>query len=98
MQVKPANAADNGFVEKAIGNTWEVTGNKVDKLHSDGAYQSPDNHRLAADGENGFEFIANGIQGKPARFDLNRREDGTQEVTDKNTTEVLDATKVKEGK
>lgn len=98
VQVKPANAADNGFVEKAIGNTREVIVNKVDKLHSDGAYQSPGNRRLAADGENGFEFVANGIQGKPARFDLNRREDGTLEVTDKNTAEVLDATKVKEGK
>lgn len=98
VQVKPANAADNGFVEKAIGNTRKVTGNKVDKQHSDGAYQSPDNRMLAADGENGFEFVANGIQGKPARFDLNRREDGTLEVTDKNTAEVLDATKVKEGK
>ena len=97
VQVKPAAAA-NGFVEKAIGNTREVTVNKVDKLHSDGAYQSPGNRRLAADGENGFEFVANGIQGKPARFDLNRREDGTLEVTDKNTAEVLDATKVKEGK
>lgn len=98
VQVKPANVADNGFVEKAIGNTREVIVNKVDKLHSDGAYQSPGNRRLAADGENGFEFVANGIQGKPARFDLNRREDGTLEVTDKNTAEVLDATKVKEGK
>lgn len=98
VQVKPANAADNDFVEKAIGNTREVTSNKVDKLHSDGAYQSPDNRRLVANGENGFEFVANGIQGKPARFDLNRREDGTLEVTDKNTAEVLDATKVKEGK
>ena len=75
-----------------------MTSNKVDKLHSDGAYQSPDNRRLVADGENGFEFVANGIQGKPARFDFNRREDGTLEVTDKNTAEVLDATKVKEGK
>jgi len=98
VQVKPANAADNGFVEKAIENTAEVTGNKVDKLHADGAYQSPDNRNLASDEEKGFEFVANGIQGKPTRFDLNKREDGTLEVTDKNTAEVLDAIKVTDGK
>lgn len=98
VQVKPANAADNGFVEKAIENTAEVTGNKVDKLHADGAYQSPGNRKFAADEENGFEFVANGIQGKPTRFDLNKREDGTLEITDKNTAEVLDAIKVKDGK
>lgn len=98
VQVKPANAADNGFVEKAIENTKEVTGNKVDKLHSDGAYQSPENRKLAADEENGFEFVANGIQGKPTRYNLNKREDGTLEVTDKYTAEVLDATKVNDGR
>lgn len=98
VQVKPANAADNGFVEKALETTNEVTGSKVDKLHADGAYQSPDNRRLAADEENGFEFVANGIQGKPTRFDLNKREDGTLEVTDKNTAEVMEAIKVKDGK
>ena len=98
VQVKPANAADNGFVEKAIENTKEVTGNKVDKQHSDGAYQSPENRKLAADEENGFEFVANGIQGKPTRYDLNKREDGTLEVTDKYTAEVLDATKVNDGR
>ena len=98
VQVKPANAADNGFVEKALETTKEVTGCKVDKLHADGAYQSPDNRRLAADEENGFEFVANGIQGKPTRFDLDKREDGTLEVTDKNTAEVLEAIKVKDGK
>ena len=98
VQVKPANAADNGFVEEAIKNTTEVTGNKVEKLHADGAYQSPDNRKLADDKENGFELVANGIQGKPTRYDLNKREDGTLEVTDKNTAEVLDAIKVKDGK
>ena len=62
VQVTPANAADNGFVEKTLETTKEVTGNKVDKLHADVAYQSPGNRRLAADEENGFEFVANDIQ------------------------------------
>ena len=70
VQVKPANKADNTFLRDALKKTKDVTGNKVDKLHADGAYQSKDNRELAADKENGFDFVANGIQGKPSRFDL----------------------------
>ncbi len=98
VQVKPANAADNGFVEKTVANTAEVTGNKVEKVHADGAYQSPGNRKLANDTEKGFELVANGIQGKPTRFELNQQEDGTLEVTDKNTVEVINATKIKSGR
>ena len=34
-----------------------MTGNKVDKVHADGAYQSMENRELAADKENGLDFI-----------------------------------------
>lgn len=66
VHVKPANT----FVKDTLKKTKDVTGNKVDKVHADGAYQSKDNRELAADKENGFDFVANGIQGKPSRFDL----------------------------
>ena len=98
VQVAPATTADNSFVKDAVKNTREVTGNKVDKVHADGAYQSKDNRELAAGKENGFDFVANGIQGKPARFDLALQEDGTLEVTDKQTEEVVTAIKVRDGK
>ena len=98
VEVKPANAADNGYVADSVKNTAEVTGNKVDTVHADGAYQSPDNRKLANDPDNGFNFVANGIQGKPTRFDLNLHEDGTLEVTDRSSAEVMNATNVKEGK
>lgn len=98
VEVKPATAADNGFLKDAIDETKKVTGNDVDKVIVDGAYQSKDNRELAADEENGFELIANGLQGKPSRFDLEKQEDGTLTVTDKQTAEVLTATKGKDGK
>ena len=98
VQVEPANKADNTFVEDAVRKTKEVTGNKVDKVHADGAYQIKENRGLAADKENGFDFIANGIQGKPSRFDLDLQEDGTLEITDKQTAEVMTAIKVKDDK
>ncbi len=98
VQVKPATAADNGFLEDALNETKEVTGHKVDKVHADGAYQSKENRELAAKEDNGFEFIANGIQGKPARYDLHKNEDGTLSVTDKKTGEVQTAINVSEGR
>ena len=97
VQVKPANAADNGFLKDAVEDTRKVTDNSIDKVIVDGAYQSKENRELASDEENGFELVANGLQGKPSRFDLELREDGSLEVTDKQTAEVITATKVKDG-
>ncbi len=94
--MEPANKADNGFVKDAVKKTKDGTGNKVDKVHADGAYQSKDNRELAADKEIGFDFVANGILGKPSRFDLDLQEDGTLQVTDKQTAEVMTAIKVKD--
>ena len=96
--MEPANKADYTFVEDAVKKTKEVTDNKVDKVHVDGAYQSKENRELAADKENGFDFIANGIQGKPSRFDLDLQEDVTLEITNKQTAEVMTAIKVKDDK
>ena len=96
VQVKPANAADNGFMKDAVSETRKVTAAKVEKVIVDGAYQSKENRELASDEENGFELVANGLQGKPSRFDLELQEDGSLEVTDKQTAEVITATKVKD--
>ena len=97
VQVKPANAADNGFLKDAVEDTRKVTDNSIDKVIVDGAYQSKENRNLASDEENGFELVANGLQGKPSRFDLELRDDSSLEVTDKQTAEVITATKVKDG-
>ena len=97
VQVKPATAADNGFLKDAIEETRKVTDAKVDKVIVDGACQSKENRELASDEENGFELVANGLQGKPSRFDLELQVDGSLEVTDKQTAEAVTATKVKDG-
>ena len=97
VQVKPANAADNGFLKDAVEDTRKVIDNSIDKVIVDGAYQSKENRNLASDEENGFELVANGLQGKPSRFDLELQDDGSLEVTDKQTAEVITATKVKDG-
>lgn len=98
VNVKPAGAVDNDFLKDAVQASGEVTGNKVEVVHADGAYQSPDNRELAKDPDAGFSFIANGIQGKRARFELYLRKDGQLEITDRTTGEVIPATPVGEGK
>ena len=95
VKVKGASAADNGFVQDAIEATKDVTGNDVQTVYTDGAYQSKKNREYAESKD--IEFIANGIQGKPSRFDLNMTTGQTLEVTDKTTAEILTAIPVKEG-
>ena len=95
VKVKGASAADNGFVQDAIDSTKDVTGNDVQTVYTDGAYQSKENRKFAED--NGIEFIANGIQGKLSRFDLDMTDEHTLQVTDKTTAEVQTAIPVKHG-
>ena len=95
VKVKGASAADNGFVQDAIDSTKDVTGNDVQTVYTDGAYQSKENRKFAED--NGIDFIANGIQGKPSRFDLDMTDEHTLQVTDKTTAEVQTAIPIKHG-
>ena len=44
---------------KITDSTKDVTGNDVQTVYTDGAYQSKENRKFAED--NGIEFIANGI-------------------------------------
>lgn len=96
--VKGAGAADNSFLEDAIANTENITDNKVKAVHVDGAYQSRENRELAADERRGFDLIANGIQGKPGRFELNLIDNEILEITDKLTAEVITAIPTKADK
>ena len=96
VDVEGATTADNTYVESGVKGTEDITGNKVGTLHCDGAYQSEDNRGFAE--ENKIDFVANGIQGKPSRFDLELTDGQTLEVTDRQTGEVLTAIPVKDDK
>ena len=96
VDVEGATTADNTYVESGVKGSEEVTGGKVETLYSDGAYQSEANREFAE--QNGIDFVANGIQGKPSRFDLEQTDEHTLEVTDKQTGEVINAIPVKDDK
>lgn len=91
VQVKPANASDNGYVQEAIQSTEKVTGATVERLYADGAYQSEDNRTYASLDK--IELMITGIQGKPSRFELEMDNDGLR-VTDKKTGEIIPAKKL----
>ncbi|MHC1773960.1 MAG: transposase [Lentimicrobium sp.] len=78
--VKKANVPDTVFVEQAIETTREVTGQKVDKVFTDGAYQSPDNDTFCE----GIDMVYTGIQGAESRYDLELTPQGLL-VTDTQT-------------
>ena len=94
VDIEGATTADNTFVESGVKGTEEVTGDNVETLHSDGAYQSEDNRKFTE--ANNIDFVANGIQGKPSRFELEQTDGKTLEVTDKQTGEVITAIPVKD--
>jgi hypothetical protein len=91
--VEKANTPDTAFVESAIQATMEVTGQKIEKIHADGAYQSPVNDGCC---EN-IDMVFTGIQGAESRYDLEMTPTGLQ-VTDTKTGECFQAVLVKKQK
>jgi hypothetical protein len=91
--VEKANTPDIVFVEPAIEATIEVTGQMVEKLYADGAYQSPSNDGCC---EN-IDMVFTGIQGAESRYDLDMTPEGLL-VTDTKTSEQMKAVLVKKHK
>lgn len=91
--VEKANVPDTAFVEPAIEATREVTGQSVDKVFADGAYQSPDNDLFCE----GIDMVYTGIQGAESRYDLEQTPQGLL-VTDTQTGEQQIAPLVKKQK
>jgi hypothetical protein len=64
--IEKANTPDTSFVEPAIEATVEVTGQVVEKVYVDGAYQSPSNDKYCKN----IDVVFTGIQGFESRYDL----------------------------
>ncbi|SEA12944.1 Transposase domain [Porphyromonadaceae bacterium KH3R12] len=92
VQVKPATAPDNGFVQDAVKASRDVTGDTVETVIADGAYQGPDNRDFAAGKD--IELVTTGLQGSPSRFEL-IPEGGSLTVIDNLTGEVIPAVRAK---
>lgn len=96
VKVDKANVPDTSFVKDAILSTNEVTGQKVEKVHLDGAYHSPENDVFCDDQH--IDLILTGLQGFASRYDLEMTQDGlivTDTLTGKSMKAVL-AKKIKQ--
>jgi hypothetical protein len=96
VEVKKANAADNGFLEKGVIQAGEAFCDPVEKIHTDGAYHSPSNQEFVA--KKKAELILNAIQGPKGRYDLGLDENGILTVKDLKTDISVEALKMKNGK
>ncbi len=85
VQVKGATAADNAFYGEAIAKSEAATGDKVETVYSDGAYQSAGNRALEVNG------VFTGLQGRQSRYRIDEGGDGTARITDTQTGEVYEA-------
>ena len=91
--VDKANSPDTEFVQPAIESTILVTGQKVNTVYADGAYQSPNNDEYCKD----MDMVFTGIQGYPSRYDLEMTPAGLM-VTDTQTGERIQAVLAKKQK
>lgn len=88
--VDQANTADKDFVQPAIEATVEVTGQQVETVYLDGAFQSPGNDEFCKS----IDMVFTGIQGSSSRYDLDMTPQGLM-VTDTHTGEHFQAIKAK---
>lgn len=86
VTVKKANASDSEFVQPSITKTIGVSGQPVEKVYVDGAYQSPANDEFCED----MEMVFGGLQGADPRYDLEMTDEGLL-VTDTITGEIQQA-------
>lgn len=93
VTVKPATAADNSYLQDSVNATSEITGNPVERINADGAYQSEANRVFAQ--ENNILFLTTGLQGKQPRIDISF--DGEILIAiDRKTGEKLPVKRVKD--
>jgi hypothetical protein len=59
VRVKPASAADNGYLQDATRESEDVSGKQVSHINADGAYQSQSNREFAHD--NHIELVTTGL-------------------------------------
>jgi len=96
VRVGGATTSDNSYVQKAIEATEQVTGNAVEKVITDGAYQSRGNRDYAA--ARSIEHLATGIMGKEPRFEPVEENGEIVSFIDHTTGEMLPAEKTEGGK
>lgn len=94
VQVEPATAADNGYLQDAVEHSEQVAG-EAKEISADGAYYSEDNAAYAE--QEGKRIHYTGFPGKRGRYRYERTEAGVR-VTDTETGDTILAEEYKPGR
>ena len=95
-EVEPASAADNNFYQSGIEKTQEITGSKVEKSFTDGAYNSQENQQYNQTNE--IDHVLTGLQGEKGRYSFEETQTkGNIIVIDNQAQEKYQASLTKNG-
>lgn len=64
--VENASTADSTYLEPGIADAEETTGEKVETVHADGAYNSPENREICE--EKNIDLVTGGVCGKQSNY------------------------------
>ena len=92
VDVRVVSTPDVEFFQDDIKKVQDIFPEKIESVHVDGAYHSPDNQQFCK--ENGIELFLHAIQGAKGRYDLNMSETGELSIFDTGTNELLDSVKI----
>ena len=95
VQVEPATAADNSYLQEAVKNSEQVLQTPAKEISADGAYYSESNETYANEQDKDIHYT--GFPGKPGRYDIERTEEGVI-VIDRHTGERQIAEEYKPGR
>lgn len=70
VDVRASNSQDLDFVQDDIKKAEELFNSKIETLHADGAYHSPDNQVFCKDKGRNIELVVGSIQGPTGRYRL----------------------------
>jgi hypothetical protein len=94
IDVRPVTAADNYFLQDGIKQSQQLLNDKIENVHADGAYHSPENQQYCS-GEM-MNLYLTGMHGSEGRYDLVLDEQKDELiVTDRVTGENILSKKVK---
>jgi len=93
-QVEVVSTQDNSFFKPALTNTQEILSNEIEKVYTDGAYNSVENQDYCQN--NDINLLLSAMQGATPRYEisLNEQDNNKIIVTDNKTGNQIEARQV----
>lgn len=92
VDVRKASVSDVDFLQDDIKKSQEVFPDKIEFVHADGAYHSPDNQKFCKSFD--IKLYLHAIQGAKGRYQFNLQNNGDLSVLDTTTDKIIDAKKI----